>query len=62
MANKIDNYLEDILFDPQTSGGLLICIPQKYAESFEKELKDKDIFAKHIGQVEAQEAYPLVIV
>jgi len=62
MANKIDNYLEDVLFDPQTSGGLLICIPQKYAESFERELKDKDIFAKHIGQVEAQEAYPLIIV
>lgn len=62
MANKIDNYLEDVLFDPQTSGGLLICIPQKYAESFEKELKDKDIFAKRIGQVEEQEAYPLVIV
>lgn len=62
LQNRIDIYLEDILFDPQTSGGLLICIPEKYTKAFEKELKEKDVFARQIGQVETKDTYPLIVV
>ncbi len=39
----IDPVLMDILFDPQTSGGLLIAIDKKYATDFESRLRSKGI-------------------
>ena len=32
--------LYDVLFDPQTSGGLLICVDEKYTSSLVSDLKD----------------------
>lgn len=62
LKNKIDIYLEDILFDPQTSGGLIICVPDRYADDFEKELKQDGIFARYIGRVEDRDTYPIIVV
>jgi selenide,water dikinase len=45
-------YLLDILFDPQTSGGLLIAVPRKKAEKMVKRLKERGINeAAIIGEV-----------
>jgi len=45
-------YLLDILFDPQTSGGLLIAVPEEKAEKMVKRLKERGIDeATIIGKV-----------
>lgn len=59
--NKIDENLEHVLFDPQTSGGLFIAMPESHADAFEKEMTDKKIFFKKIGQVISKSEYPLEI-
>ena len=41
MAPSVDPVMQDILFDPQTSGGLLICVSPESAGALEKELKEK---------------------
>jgi selenide, water dikinase len=46
--DKIDKILADVLFDPQTSGGLLIAVPEDEAEDFVMRLKDKGIEATSI--------------
>ncbi len=43
--------LSEILFDPQTSGGLLAAIPQPEISSALKELKKVDVLASQIGTV-----------
>ena len=48
----ISPYLLDILFDPQTSGGLLIAVPGEKAEKMVKRLKERGIDeAAIIGEV-----------
>lgn len=44
-------WLEDLLFEPQTSGGLLFSIEPTELEKFEKNLKNKNVFYKVIGEV-----------
>ena len=39
MAPSVNPVMQDVLFDPQTSGGLLICVSPENAEALEKELK-----------------------
>jgi selenide, water dikinase len=46
--DKVDKVLADVLFDPQTSGGLLIAVPEDYAEAFVSRLKGKGIDAASI--------------
>jgi len=54
-APSVDPVLQDVLFDPQTSGGLLISVPAKNAEALLDELKQKKIYeARIIGQVLAE--------
>ena len=42
-ASSVDRVLQDVLFDPQTSGGLLICVAPEKAEDLLKNLKAKGI-------------------
>jgi|WetSurMetagenome_2_1015567.scaffolds.fasta_scaffold67601_3 selenide, water dikinase len=46
--DKLDKVLADILFDPQTSGGLLAAVPGDHAEAFVARLRDKGIEAAAI--------------
>lgn len=46
-----DFAIEELLFDPQTSGGLLFSVPQSEANNFVKELKKVYPYASIIGQV-----------
>jgi selenide,water dikinase len=55
MADSIPQYLADILFDPQTSGGLLISVPEaKAASLLEKLHKEGVTEAVVIGEVVAE--------
>ena len=51
---NVPQAMEDILFDPQTSGGLLIALPAEEADACLKELKEKIPQAEIIGYVTKQ--------
>jgi len=52
---KVPSYLADILFDPQTSGGLLIAVPAAKAEALVKKMHDSGVTgAVIIGEVVAE--------
>ncbi|MFQ5453400.1 MAG: selenide, water dikinase SelD, partial [Candidatus Zixiibacteriota bacterium] len=61
ISDKLNKNIEHILFDPQTSGGLLIAVAQEYVDGFEKEMKSRNIFNRLIGQVEVSGNYSLII-
>jgi selenide,water dikinase len=53
--SKVPQYLQDILFDPQTSGGLLIAVPEKKAPELlerlhEEGVKDAAIIGEVVGE------------
>lgn len=49
--NNVDSWMEDILFDPQTSGGLLITCKEEYGLSIMEELKKLSLKSAIIGEV-----------
>jgi len=52
ISPSIDPVVQDILFDPQTSGGLLICVEQKNADDLLINLKEQGMpWAAIIGEV-----------
>lgn len=54
-ASSVDRMLQDVLFDPQTSGGLLICVAPERAADLLKALKAKGIRdAAIVGEVLAE--------
>ena len=51
-SGKVNKTKEHLLYDPQTSGGLLICVPQKNADALLDDLhKNGDILSGIIGEV-----------
>lgn len=56
---EINKTIEHLIFDPQTSGGLLISVPEKNAESLLKDLRSGgDEKANIIGYVDKLSEYP----
>ena len=51
VASHIDLAMQDLLYDPQTSGGLMIAVPEKEAMSLVNRLKDYIDCAAIIGHV-----------
>ena len=50
--SSVDSVLQDIMFDPQTSGGLLICIAREAAEAFVADLEEEGVSeAAVVGEV-----------
>lgn len=49
--NNVDDFICDILFDPQTSGGLLISIPKEEGIILFEELKKLELKTSIIGEV-----------
>jgi selenide,water dikinase len=47
----MDRALVDLMFDPQTSGGLMICVEKKAAISCVAQMDKKGIDARIIGEV-----------
>ena len=57
VAGQVSRAMQDILYDPQTSGGLLIAVPEVSAPALLKELRDSIPSASEIGYVtEAEDA------
>ncbi|WP_297418514.1 selenide, water dikinase SelD [Clostridium sp.] len=51
LASDIKQELQDVLMDPQTSGGLLISIPEKNVSEYLSRIEAFTSYAKVIGQV-----------
>lgn len=60
-ANGIDKRMMDILYDPQTSGGLLMAVSEEDAALLERALKDVLPCAEAIGYVTEREDSSIVI-
>lgn len=53
--------LSDLLFDPQTAGGLVIAIPEARRAELLKRLTDSGVAASVIGTMRHKEAYSVVV-
>ena len=51
--------IRNLLFDPQTSGGLLFSVPQKDARQLLEALRRKEVDARQIGEV-IEKTHPLI--
>jgi selenide, water dikinase len=61
-ASSVDRGLQDVLFDPQTSGGLLICVAPDKADELLKVLKAKGIRdAAIVGEVIAEPKERIIV-
>lgn len=60
-TEDVPRAIKDIMYDPQTSGGLLISVPKANCETLLKKLKDSPIEGAIIGEViEKDEKYIIV--
>ena len=51
-SSEIDPLIQDILFDPQTSGGLLICVKREQADDLVNKLIEEGVReSKIVGEV-----------
>jgi len=54
ISSSVDRFIQDILFDPQTSGGLLICIDKSDADELVEDLRSNGVEeAIIIGEVQS---------
>jgi selenide,water dikinase len=61
-ALSVDRSVQDILFDPQTSGGLLICVESKSAQGLTARLKERGmVHAAVIGEVLSQPEEKIIV-
>ncbi len=61
-SSTVNRYLQDVLFDPQTSGGLLICVEGNSADNLLAELKKQGIDqAAIIGEVRTEAKGRIVV-
>ena len=59
----VSQYLQDILFDPQTSGGLLISVPRQKADSLLTKLREKNVNeAVIIGEVVTEPKATIIVI
>lgn len=61
ISSSVSEDRSDLLFDPQTSGGLLIAIPEKEGASFLRRLKEAVPAAEIVGYAEEYREYPLYV-
>lgn len=54
-------WLQEILFDPQTSGGLLFSIPAQYLKDIMEEFKNKNIPAFIVGSTEEKQDNYIIV-
>ncbi|MGB4659270.1 MAG: selenide, water dikinase SelD [Mobilitalea sp.] len=58
--NSLPQNLQDLLLDPQTSGGLLISLPEKDAKEFLSRMEAFSPWSKIIGQVTEPKEKPII--
>lgn len=61
IAQDIQRVYEDLFFDPQTSGGLLICLPSAFANQVIMALKSNHIDAAIVGKVDEKGHDPFYV-
>ena len=62
MDFQIDDFgIEELLFDPQTSGGLLVSVPAEEVEALLQELQAADIPAQDFGKVVEKQEKELIV-
>lgn len=63
IADTVPLALQDVLFDPQTSGGLLVCVPAEGVDRFRQAAAGRwECACALVGQVEAGDAEPRLLV
>jgi len=60
-SSSVDRLVQDVMFDPQTSGGLLICVDRQSADDMLNKLKRKGIVAAVIGEVLPESSEKIVV-
>ena len=61
VSDGIDSRRVAVLYDPQTSGGLLMAIPKANQVAFETDADDSRTAVWQIGTVEPLDRYPLIV-
>lgn len=61
MAEDVPLDLADVLFDPQTSGGLLISLPPEQAAALAKELADEGLPAAVVGRAVERGEFSVIV-
>lgn len=61
IKNELDQYMLDLLYDPQTSGGLLISIKKENVEILMKELENSPVKYAIIGEVIEKREYHIEV-
>lgn len=51
LGPSVDTVVADLIFDPQTSGGLVFSLPEKYAEPCLRKMQDNGIEAVIVGEI-----------
>jgi selenide, water dikinase len=57
---RVSDAMQDVLWDPQTSGGLLMAVPQERAVGAQERLKEAGVEGRAIGEVVAGEGVEVV--
>jgi len=61
VSADVTKSLEHVLYDPQTSGGLLIAVHEKDADTLSQKLADRKLISRPIGRVAAQGNIPITV-
>ena len=59
--HRVEEWMQDLLFDPQTSGGLLFAVPEREVEEFCRRLSKGAYPAAVIGKVEERQDVCLLV-
>ncbi|MBI3695384.1 MAG: selenide, water dikinase SelD [Acidobacteria bacterium] len=60
-GTAIAEEVENLLYDPQTSGGLLISVSRESAATLAEELEAAGVVARVVGEVRARDAWAIVV-
>ena len=61
IEGTVSRAMQDIMYDPQTSGGLMISAAENDANRLLQELKESGVEASIIGYVTKQQDYSIIL-